>query len=355
MYEFRPATRSEAKPLIGLYSQSGCGKTYSALLLARGFAGSKGKIGMIETESGRGEAYADPQEYPEIGGYLVLPLRDDFSPAAYGKAITAAEKAQLDALIIDSASHEWEGAGGVLGMAAENQAKGSKGVLVWQGPKQEHKRQFMLRFMQTSIPLVILCMRAKYPMREVKDERGKKEWVRSDDLDPIQADDILFEMFVHGWIDHGHKFHRTKCTAKALEPVFRSGQPLTQETGRALAAWAKGAAKSTESEVLPDTTEQSDAGGQGPHNAEPPSQPIEAGASRAIPVQFDFQGSDWLGWRDAWEEAVAACETMEQLKALKDDNLAPLKTCKAEHADAYNAIVSILKGRMSQLESEAVG
>src|SRR5215472_5863573 len=54
---FRPATRAEAKPLIGLYSESGCGKTWSALLLARGFAGPLGRIGMIETEAGRGEAY----------------------------------------------------------------------------------------------------------------------------------------------------------------------------------------------------------------------------------------------------------------------------------------------------------
>jgi hypothetical protein len=35
-YSFRPAKRSEAKPLIGLYAESGAGKTYSALLLARG-------------------------------------------------------------------------------------------------------------------------------------------------------------------------------------------------------------------------------------------------------------------------------------------------------------------------------
>jgi len=54
---FRPAIKSSAKLLVGIYSESGCGKTYSALLLARGFVGDNGKIAMIETESGRGEAY----------------------------------------------------------------------------------------------------------------------------------------------------------------------------------------------------------------------------------------------------------------------------------------------------------
>lgn len=243
-YTFRPAERSQAKPLIGIYSESGCGKTYSALLLARGFVGPTGTIGMIETESGRGEAYADPREYPEIGGYHVLPLRADFSPKVYGEAITAAENAKLDALIIDSASHEWEGAGGVLSMAAANQAAGKKGPLVWQMPKLDHQRHFMLRFMQTPIPLVILCMRAKYPMREVV-KNGSKEWARSDVLDPKQADDILFEMFVHGWIGPDHKFNLTKCTAKSLEPVFRSGQMLSGDTGRALAAWAAGGTVAT--------------------------------------------------------------------------------------------------------------
>lgn len=256
-YVFRPAQRSEAKPLIGFYSESGCGKTKSALLLARGFVGSQGRIGMIETESGRGEAYADPGEYPELAGpdpkanYEVLPLRADFSPAAYGEAITAAEQANLGALIIDSASHEWEGAGGVLGMAAKNQAEGKRGPLVWQMPKTEHQRHFMLRFMQTPIPLVILCMRAKYPMREIAKPGGGKEWVRSETLEPKQADDILFEMFVHGWIDQQHNFHLTKTTAKALEPVFANGRPISLETGRALAAWTLGGSTVAPSNLLP--------------------------------------------------------------------------------------------------------
>lgn len=240
-YTFRPANRSQAKPLIGLHSESGAGKTFSSLTLARGFVGPQGKIGMIETESGRGEAYADPKEYPEIGGYLVLPLREDFSPKSYGKAIDAAEKAGIDALIIDSASHEWEGVGGVLSMAADNEAAGKKGPLVWQKPKIDHQREFMLRFMQTSIPLVILNMRSKYPMQEaINPKTGRKDWSRSETLEPIQSADILFEMFVHGWIEKGtHAFKRTKCTARSLEDVFVDGKPISLDTGRKLAEWAK--------------------------------------------------------------------------------------------------------------------
>lgn len=249
---FRKANKAEAKPLIGFYSESQGGKTKSALLLAKGFCGDMNLCGMIETEAGRGEAYADDSV---VGGYQVLPIRGDFSPKKYGTAITAAEQAGLRALIIDSGSHEWEGAGGVLSMAADNQAAGKKGPLVWQQPKMDHQREFMLRLMQTPIPLVILCMRAKYPMYQVKEQHVSAwktagghgqapkvgEWARATELEPKQSDDILFEMFVHGWFDkETHAFHGTKYTLDELRNVIIDGEPITVETGKRLAAWAAG-------------------------------------------------------------------------------------------------------------------
>lgn len=236
----RQAKRSEAKPLIGLYAESGTGKTLSALFLARGFVGPQGRIGMIESESGRGEAHSDTRVGDSyVGGFEVISLRDGFSPKTYGEAITLAEQSRWDALIIDSASHEWEGIEGVLHWAAENQAKGAKGPLVWQKPKIDHQRHFVGRLLQTPIKLVIVCMRAKYPMEEaVKD--GKKEWVRSQELSPKQSEDILYEMFVHGWIDRDHRFQGTKYTRTELASVLESGKPITNATGAALARWAAG-------------------------------------------------------------------------------------------------------------------
>jgi hypothetical protein len=233
---FRPARREEAKPLIGIYALSGYGKTWSALLLARGFVGEEGRIGMIETEGGRGEAYVGRAP---VGVYDVCPIRGNFSPQAYGAAIAAAEKERYDALIVDSASHEWEGEGGVLAMAAANAAGGKSGVLIWQQPKIDHQRHFMLKLMQTPIPLVIVCMRAKYPMVQRDGVGGNKTWERSDILEPKQSDDILFEMFVHGWIDAAHAFHGTRYTLPELERALVPGQPISVESGARLAAWAR--------------------------------------------------------------------------------------------------------------------
>src|SRR3954463_6237227 len=115
MIKLRPAIASEARPLIGLYAQSGCGKTFSSLLLAKGFVGGDmSSVCMIETESGRGEAFARD---PVVGGYNVISLRDDFGPKQFGAAIAEAERAGAEALIVDSCSHEWSGLGGVLAMA----------------------------------------------------------------------------------------------------------------------------------------------------------------------------------------------------------------------------------------------
>lgn len=255
MSRIRPASRTHAKPLIGFYSESSGGKTYSALLLARGFAGKTGRICMIETESGRGEAYADPREYPEFAGsdpnsnYDVLSLREDFSPKNYGEAIAEAEEGGYDVLIIDSGSHEWEGAGGVLDMAAQNEAAGKKGVQIWQKPKIDHQRHFMLKFMQTPIPLVIMNMRAKYPM--VGQGANMK---RSDQLDPKQSEDILYEMTVQGWMEKDtHRFNPAKRMPKSLFSVFVPGEPISLDTGRRLAEWAKGAPPKAGDTVTPET------------------------------------------------------------------------------------------------------
>lgn len=247
---FRKAVASEAKPLIGLYAESGRGKTYGSLLIARGFVTDMSEVIMIETEAGRGEAHASD---PVLGGYNVIPLRKDFSPKVYGEAISVAEDAGAKVLIIDSASHEWEGVGGVLAMAeALRPTAGAKGM--WRAPKLEHSREFMLRMTQTPIPVVICNMRARYPMFEVTQadldswERAGRpgkppkvgDWARSWQLEPKQSDDILSEMFVHGWIDQEHRFHLTKDTMPAMRHVFIDGEPLTIETGKRLAAWAAG-------------------------------------------------------------------------------------------------------------------
>ena len=86
-FTIKPATRVGINPLIVAYSESGCGKTYSALLLARGMAGPSGKIVVADSESGRASLYADVL----AGGFETFDLAAPFSPTRYCEAVDAIE------------------------------------------------------------------------------------------------------------------------------------------------------------------------------------------------------------------------------------------------------------------------
>jgi hypothetical protein len=263
----RPAKRSSAKPIICFHSLSGDGKTCTALLLARGFVGDSGKIVMIETEGGRGEGFVDEVIKDasgvdqEIGKYDVISIRDDFSPAVHGEAIQLAEKSGADALIIDTGSHEWEGTGGVLEMAIENEKAGKRAMLVWQQPKLDHNRKFVRRLFQTPIPLVIVNLRSRYPM-----EQQNKKWVRSTTLVPYQSEDFLFEMFIQGYLDKEHKVHVQKYTVPSIEKVIPNGQVITIESGKNLRAWADNSIESEKPQSPPHPIEDIYAGIKGSEN-----------------------------------------------------------------------------------------
>ena len=84
--EIKQATRQGVKALVGLYGKSGGGKTLTGLFLARGLAGAKGRVTLIDTESGRGSIFADIVP----GGYQVIEVDAPFSPDAYTQAIRLA-------------------------------------------------------------------------------------------------------------------------------------------------------------------------------------------------------------------------------------------------------------------------
>ncbi len=236
-FEIHKATRQGVRPLIGVYGESGCGKTYSALLLARGFVGDSGHIVMCDSESGRGSLYADVLP----GGYDTLDLTAPFSPARYIEAIEAVEKSGASIGIIDSASHEWEGISGVLDMAGENESRSGKpGLHNWKTPKMEHAK-FMLRMLQSSIPWIV-CLRAKYKSRQVKNERGKTEIVKDDHTSPIQAEDFIYEMTAHFEVMPDHTIHLTKCSHPSLQDCFPEDykEPVGVKHGKLIAAWADG-------------------------------------------------------------------------------------------------------------------
>src|SRR5262245_27629021 len=153
---FRRGLRENVGLLVGLIGASGGGKTYTAMRLAKGIAGDK-PFAVIDTEARRALHYADQFHFEHCD------LKPPFSPSAYAAAIKAADDAKYPVILVDSASHEHAGIGGILEMQeAEYKRLGGQErvkVLSWVQPKGEH-RKMMGQLLQVRAHL-ILCFRAE--------------------------------------------------------------------------------------------------------------------------------------------------------------------------------------------------
>lgn len=224
--EIKPAIRERTHILASLAGPSGSGKTYSALLMARGIVGKDGKIGFIDTEAKRARHYAD------LTPFDVLDLAPPFSPLRYLEAVKAFYERGYKILVIDSASHEWEGTGGCIEMA-----EGGKGLLAWQRPKSDHKK--LMNFL-LQVPMhVIFCCRAREKMVQVKNPQTGKDEIVNTGWHAIAEKNFIYEMTVSMILDEETKIPRlTKCPEQLLH-AFPSNQRISEATGDALRKWAE--------------------------------------------------------------------------------------------------------------------
>ncbi len=233
-----PAKRKRVPMLISLSGPSGSGKSYSALLLAAGLAGEKGSVGFLDTENGRASMYADSPGIVAAlpNGYEIADLREPFAPSRYVEAVEAFESHGCGVLVIDSASHEWNGYGGCEDIAHNNKLGGMPN---WALAKREHKKM-MNRLLASSMHLVF-CLRAQEKTAIVKDSKGKDQFVPKG-IQPIQEKNFIFEMTLSIMLEEGtHKPVVTKCPEPLLH-LFHGEHPLiTKAMGQNLRAWAEAA------------------------------------------------------------------------------------------------------------------
>lgn len=224
----QPVERGESKALIALSGLTGSGKTKTALYIARGMVDKPSEIGFLDTENKRGTLYADSLDGPFMYGELIVP----HSPKRYKTAIEEFEKAGVKVLIIDSASHEWEGEGGcedIANAALENNKK----IADWITAKREHKK-FMKALLNCSMHL-ILCLRA----REKTDFTNPKD-PKSLGILPICEKGFMFDMMAHVMVENKGKNQILYKIPEYLESAFGDGKDyLNQETGKAIMKWVK--------------------------------------------------------------------------------------------------------------------
>jgi len=228
-FELKPAIRKAIPPLVGLWGKSGSGKTYSALLLARGLVGPKGKIAVIDTENHRAGFYADM-----VGGWEHLDLQPPFSPDKFSAAFKFCEDQKADVIVVDSISHVWSGQGGVLDMAETGTSKTGKkltGVIAWKVPKMAYKRM-LNNLIRSPIP-VIFCIRAKDGVKQVGQE------VVQTGPQPIADKDMIYEMTVdlHLVKDGQYDLETSKMLPATLRDIIKSGGVVNEVMGKAIAEY----------------------------------------------------------------------------------------------------------------------
>ena len=217
--DFKTIEPSEDKPFtvsLSIAGGSGTGKTYSALLLARGLAGDKG-FAVLDTENLRAKFYK--AEFPDMTHYDFGPIVDGdmvgFPPERWIAALDDLEDAGHGAVVIDSFSHAWEGINGVLELqalelasrveAAEARANGRDvnpdkfTMLAWAAVKPRYRR-LINRIIQSKMHVVI-CIRAKEVQQSWDREAKKKQNARDTKLrrndlpwDIASDRDLIFEM-----------------------------------------------------------------------------------------------------------------------------------------------------------------
>lgn len=248
---FRPAVRSNVNLLIGLAGASGSGKSYSAFRLASGIAGGE-RFAVIDTENGRASHYADQFAFD------VAELREPFTPAAYADAIESADKAGYPVIVVDSASHEYAGSGGILDMQeAEFQRMGGRDsakMASWIRPKMEHKKM-MQRLLQTRAHL-ILCFRAEAKIDVIKEDGKtkivpKQSLVGVDGWIPLTEKTVPFELTVSLLLTPNHPGVPKPIKLQSQHrDLFPLDAPITEESGRRIAEWARGGVAPSRDEVL---------------------------------------------------------------------------------------------------------
>lgn len=225
--EIRKAARQKAKLRVGLSGPAGSGKTHSAILIANGLANDKEKIGIIDTENGSADLYADQ------GDFSVIRLEAPYTPERYIEAIKAFEDAGMEVIIIDSITHEWDGKGGLLEsneLLGQTKFRGNNWA-AWSVTTPRHQR--FIESITTSKVHIITSARSKTDTIQTEDKKIKKVGLKE-----IQREGFEYELTLNFTLDRdGHYATASKDRTKLF--IDRDPFVITEETGKQLKAWAE--------------------------------------------------------------------------------------------------------------------
>ncbi len=219
--ELHKAQRKQAKIKLALSGPSGSGKTMSALLLASGIT-TWNKIAVIDTENHSADLYA------HLGEYNVLQLSKPFTPERYIKAIETCENAGMEVIIIDSASLEWDGSGGILDLHG---AMTGNSFTNWNKVTPRHNA-FVQKIVQSEAH-IIATIRTKTDYT-LTDKNGKMVPEKIG-LKGIQRDGIDYEFTIVFDLDIKHNASASKDRTGLF--MDKPESVITPEYGKRILKW----------------------------------------------------------------------------------------------------------------------
>ncbi|MGV7669113.1 ATP-binding protein [Mycobacterium kansasii] len=219
MSSFKPANREASYARIALSGPSGSGKTYTALTLATAWSD---QVAVIDTERGSASKYVGLN-----GWRFDTTTPDKFSPLSLVELLGEATGAGYGCVIIDSLSHYWMGADGMLEQV-DRRARNGNNFAGWKELRPEERR--MIDALVAYPGHVVVTMRSKTEYVIEENERGKKV-PRKVGMKPEQRDGIEYEFDVVGDLDHDNTLtivkSRIHTLAKAVIPL--PGEDLATE------------------------------------------------------------------------------------------------------------------------------
>lgn len=202
---FTQATKEQAKARLALQGPSGSGKTYTALLVAQEWGN---KTGVVDTENRSALKYADEFDFKH------LPLTT-YDPSVLIQVLAMATAEQFDTLIIDSFTHFWSGADGMLEQVekAAKRVAGGNSFGGWKEMRPIERR--MLGAMLAFDGHLIITMRSKTEWTIEENDRGRKV-PRKIGLKADQREGLDYEMDVVGEMDLDNTLTITKSRCRPL-------------------------------------------------------------------------------------------------------------------------------------------
>ena len=228
-FSFTKAQKFGSKARVAIAGPSGSGKTFTALGLALALGK---KVAVLDTEHGSAAKYSD------LFAFDTLAMEPPFSVDRFIGAIDAAERAGYDVLVIDSLSHAWAGAGGILEYVNTRGATTPGGSYAAWADGTKAQNRLIERMLSAKLH-IIATMRSKMAYSQEKNEKGKTV-ISKLGLQPIQRDGVEYEFDVLADMtvpDNTFIVTKTRCTALSDKSFER---PKGPEIAAILLPWLDG-------------------------------------------------------------------------------------------------------------------